>query len=122
MLIACDEDERQKSLDERSLDFAGVRLIAFEMRKTMAKIAIAPQGYSKWLVVLVWTYRPDEINPTARLFQLQKPTNKRWKNLPSLSADDAPKLGDDFLSVLTCITDQALCMKPALHMRRLCVD
>lgn len=85
MLIEFDEQKRKRTQDERGLDFAdanqifdGVHLTAIDDRYDYGEIRYISMGYmNARLVVLVWTYRPDEIMPTHRRIISMRKANDR---------------------------------------------
>lgn len=85
MLIEFDEQKRQKTLTERGLDFAdanqifeGVHLTHLDERFDYGEIRHISMGYmNARLVVVAWTYRPDDIFPTHRRIISMRKANDR---------------------------------------------
>lgn len=85
MLIEFDETKRQYTLDERGLDFAdanqifnGVHMTAIDDRIDYSETRYISIGYlNARLVVVVWTYRPNEIFPTHRRIISMRKANDR---------------------------------------------
>lgn len=85
MLIEFDERKRQRTLDERGLDFAdcnqifaGVHLTAPDNRFDYGEERYISMGYlNARLVVVAWTYRPNAVFPThRRIISLRKANDR----------------------------------------------
>lgn len=88
MLIEFDETKRQRTLGDRQLDFAdanqifdGVHVTGIDDRDDYGENRYITMGYlNARLVVIVWTYRPDEIFPTHRRIISMRKANEREIN------------------------------------------
>ncbi|MFB6349511.1 BrnT family toxin [Moraxella sp. ZJ142] len=88
MLIEFDENKRQRTLNERGLDFAdanqifdGVHMTGIDKRYDYGEVRYISIGYiNARLIVVVWTYHPDEVHPTHRRIISMRKANEREIN------------------------------------------
>lgn len=87
MLIEYDENKRQRTLDERGLDFAhaaqlfdGIHLTAVDDRTDYGEMRYISMGYLQGrLVVCVWTYRPIDAPTHRRIISMRRANDREIK-------------------------------------------